>query len=640
MSFLLPLAVAAAVITSADTTPYVVLNHGRPAGTMTVVRSGDSVVVRYFHIDRNRGQRVETRYSLGANGRVLGGDARPLPFDAPFEAPGDPPSERFDVAGDSVRWMLRGTRGAARIDGGSFYRLRTSGTAYDAALLAAYLLKQPQRSAKLLPTGTVRLEIAAETTVTTRTGRQHVRLAMLHGIGFGSTPVGVWLDDRDGLFAGEVSWFITVRAGAEGALPALRAKELPYRDRAGVELARRTTKPVTGPIAITNADLFDSERGVVRPRTTIIVRGDRIAQVGPSDSVTVPAGATVLDAAGKTVVPGLWDMHSHYLQSSQTTGAPLQLATGLTTVRDLAADVDVAVSHRDRAQAGTILAPHLVLAGFIEGPGAWAGPSEAIATTEAEARAWVARYDSLGYKQIKLYNLVQQDLVPAIAAEAHRRGMRLSGHIPRGLTLPAAVLLGFDEVNHAAFLFSTFYQDSLYVPRMRAYSAVAAAVAPNIDVDGAPMTSLIDFLKAHGTVVDGTFNLWMRGGSGSDAPEAQANDAHYLRLIKRLYDAGITLVPGTDNNTGSTYNTELELYERAGIPAPVVIQMATIVSARVMKDDRDYGSIVPGKVADLVIIDGKPAERTADLRKVSHVMRAGRVYTPGDLRAAVGLGGR
>jgi len=78
--------------------------------------------------------------------------------------------------------------------------------------------------------------------------------------------------------------------------------------------------------------------------------------------------------------------------------------------------------------------------------------------------------------------------------------MRLSGHIPRGLSVPAAILLGFDEINHAAFLFSTFYQDSLYVPKMRAYSAVASAVAPNIDVEGAPMTELIKFLKAHNTV--------------------------------------------------------------------------------------------------------------------------------------------
>jgi imidazolonepropionase-like amidohydrolase len=264
--------------------------------------------------------------------------------------------------------------------------------------------------------------------------------------------------------------------------------------------------------------------------------------------------------------------------------------------------------------------------------------------TEDEARRWVARYDSMGYKQIKLYNLVHPDLVPTIAAEAHKRGMRLSGHIPRGLTVPAAIHLGFDEINHAAFLFSTFYQDSLYVPTMRAYSAVAQSVASNVDVDSPEMTRLIEFLKQHNTVIDGTFNVWITSGNSGIGPGVSGTvpsnvakaDANYLRLIKRLHDAGVTMVPGTDNSAGTTYNNELEVYERAGVPAARVLQMATIVSARVMKDDGAYGSIAPGKVADLIVVDGKPAERLADLRKVQQVVRAGRLYDVEDLRTAIG----
>jgi imidazolonepropionase-like amidohydrolase len=222
--------------------------------------------------------------------------------------------------------------------------------------------------------------------------------------------------------------------------------------------------------------------------------------------------------------------------------------------------------------------------------------------------------------------------------------MRLSGHVPRGLSVPAAVKLGFDEINHAAFLFSSFYQDSLYLPTMRAYSAVASAVAPNIDVESREMTAMIDVLKENRTVIDGTFSLWVQsgasgrgGGAGTATPNATVEkaNANYLRLIKRLHDAGVTMVAGTDNSSSSSYHTELELYERAGVPASEVLQMATIVSARVMKDDRDYGSITPGKVADLVIIDGRPAERIADLRKVDRVVRAGRAYVPQEIVAAV-----
>jgi imidazolonepropionase-like amidohydrolase len=628
---LLPLAAAAALATAADTTRYVVLNHGRPAGEMTVVQEGDSVVARYGHIDRNRGSWVETRYRVDAIGAVLGGALRPLDREGNGEV-----AERFEVTGDSVKWNGRGSTGGARREPGAYYRLR-GGSAFDQALLAGFLLRQPERTARLLPGGTARLELVADTVVPTSTGPERVRYAMLHS--GGSTPSGVWLDERDRLFASDANWFITVRQGGEPALPTLRAVEMAYRARQAAEMAKRLLPAPVPAVVIRNGDLFDSERGVVRPRMTVVVQGDRIVAVGPADSVRAPAGATVIDATGKTIVPGLWDMHTHLQVGSQTGGAIMQLAAGLTTVRDLAADIDAAVSLRDRAGRVEIVAPRQVLAGFIEGPGLWAGPSEAIARTEDEARAWVARYDSLGYEQIKLYNLVHPDLVPTIAAEARRRGMRLSGHVPRGLSVPAALALGFDEINHVAFLLSSQYPDSLYVPTMRAYSAVAAAVAPTMDMDGSGMTAVIDAMRTRGTVLDGTFNLWVTGdtmGTGEAQARQRAANANYLRLIKRLHDAGVTLVPGTDNSAGTTYHTELEIYERAGIPAAEVLRMATITSARVMKDDRDYGSIVPGKVADIVIVDGKPAERISDLRNVHRVVRAGRVFDPEALFEAVG----
>jgi hypothetical protein len=414
--------------------------------------------------------------------------------------------------------------------------------------------------------------------------------------------------------------------------------------------------------------VFDSEKGIVRPRTTILIEGERITAVGPAESTRIPADATVIDATNRTVIPGLWDMHTHLFVGGEEAGL-MQLATGITSVRDVASDIDAALSQRERARTATMLSPRIILAGFLEGPGKWAGPTDVLVRTEEEARTWVARYDSLGYKQIKVYNLVHPDLIPTIADEAHKRGLRLSGHIPRGLTVEGAVRLGFDEFQHAAFLFSTFFQDSLYLPTMRAYSGVAAAVAPTFDVDAARVTALIQFLRDRGTVVDGTFNAWLdrtqpladgtdltfgptiawmpplmqRGmNAGSfDSPQsaarAAANNASYNRKLKRLYDAGVTLVPGTDNIPGLSLHGELEIYERAGIPAPAVLQIATIVPARVMKDDKDYGSIAVGKIADLAIVNGRPAEKITDLRRTERVIRAGRVYDSRALYEAAGL---
>jgi imidazolonepropionase-like amidohydrolase len=634
---LLPL-LAAALLAANDSTVYPVLNHGRVCGSMIVVRHGDSVTVRYVFTDRNRGTRVETRY-------VMHGDALVHAESRPVLANGEvgDATSRIDIAGDSVRRVSRTSTVAEKLDASAIYSLFA--TPFDQVRVAKFLLRQPNHQGNVAGTGSERLDIVKETTVRTARGNERVRLVAIWTPTSGASPDVLWLDSRDDLFSTDIDWFMTVKPGAEQALPALRKIETEYRDAQAEALNARLVKPTSGTIAIVNGDVFDSEHGVMVPSTNVILRGDRIVAVGPAASTPAPAGATVIDAAGKSVLPGLWDMHGHMQMTSETAFGVMQLAYGITSVRDLASDLDVAVSERDRAQAGRIATPREVLAGFMEGPLKWAGPTEVIVRTEDEARAWVAKYDSMGYKQIKIYNVVHPDLVPVIVAEAHKRGMRVSGHIPRGLTVPAAIALGFDEVNHAAFLFSTFYQDSLYVPTMRAYSLVASIVAPNIDVDGPQMTGLIDVLKQHHTVIDGTFSVWIStAGTGiaqavgaGVSSNVQKADANYSRLIKRLFDAGVTLVPGTDNPTGSSYNAELEVYEKAGLPAPFVLQMATITSARVMKDDKDYGSLAAGKVADVIVVDGKPAEHVSDLRKVQQVIRGGRLFDVHDLKVATGL---
>lgn len=631
---MLTLLLAALTFAAGDSTVYPVYNHGRLAGSMVVRRSGDSVVTRYVFTDRNRGTRVEMRYAMRGDS-VIGIESRPVLADG---SAGEPMMSLAFV-GDSVRQVMRGRTSVQRADPSVYYSLQA--TPYDQVLFAQRLLRSANHSAKLSGNRTAHLDVINETTVPTAHGNEHVRLVAID-VG-GGTPQVLWLDSHDGLFATEVGWFMTVKPGSEPALPTLRTIETAYRDRQAEALQRQLVEKSNGTIAITHGDLFDADRGVLRHDMTVVIDHDRIASVGPADSVAVPSGATVIDAHGKTVMPGMWDMHGHMQLTSENLGGPMQLSRGITTVRDLASDIDVATAERARADKGLIASPRQVLAGFMEGPGAWAGPTSTIVRTEAEAREWVAKYDSMGYKQIKLYNMIHPDLVPTIAAEAHKRGMRLSGHIPRGLSVPAAVLLGYDEIQHAAFLMSTFYQDSLYVPTMRAYSLVATTVAPNVDPDGQPFTDLIGFLKDHHTVIDGTWAIWVTStdqgiaqavGAGAST-DAQKADAHYMRLLKRLYDAGVTLVPGTDAFGSSTYNNELELYERVGIPAATVLQIATIVPARVMGEDKDYGSIAPGKVADVIIVDKSPLETVKNLRTVRTVIRAGRVYEVQAVKGAI-----
>ena len=635
---------AAATFAASDTTSYVVLNHGRWAGDLVIVHAGDSTVSRWIFTDRNRGTRVETRYRFGGDKALLAAEVRQIAADGTA----GPAQQGFTVRGDSVYRFTGGGRGGgtgapaappagAKRDPATFLGLRF-GSPYEQTLIANYLLKQPKMTGSLLGGTPAHAEVIAETTIRTSAGRTHVRLVMVSE-GTETTTSGVWLDDKGNLVATDVQWFITVRPGAEQALPALRAIELKWRNAQAEAIAKKVVAPAASAVVVKNGNLFDSESGTMKPNMTVVIRDGRITDVGPAAAVETPVGANVIDATGKTVMPGMWEMHTHLQTDNQSAGSLVQLAQGLTTVRDMAADFDVATSQRDRERKGLLASPRVILSGFIEGPGRWAGPSDMIASNEKEALAMIAKYDSAGYKQIKLYNLVQQDLVPAIAAEAHKRGMRLSGHIPRGLSVPAAVTLGYDEIQHAAFLFSTFFQDSLYIPTMRAYSLVATVVAPHFDVDGQPMTDLIKFLHDHHTVIDGTFSVWIGGnaaavGAGGSTDQQKA-DAAYMRLITRLYEGGVTLVPGTDNEYATTYHRELELYEQAGIPAPKVLQIATIGCAQVMHDDKDYGSIATGKVGDVIIVNGNPAEHVKEIEKVETVIRAGRVYKVHDLMSAV-----
>src|SRR5262245_51232784 len=177
----LALALTSAVWAPADTASYVVMNHGRAAGEMIVISSGDSVVVKYHHVDRQRGPRSETRYRI-VKGVVLGGVTWNLPLYGPEPSPRGRPADLFTVSTDSVRWQASpasdSTRGAAFTPGKSFYRLR-SNTAYDTYLIAQHLLKQADRSANFVPGGPGKATVVKDTTLRGKRGAARVRFVVV-----------------------------------------------------------------------------------------------------------------------------------------------------------------------------------------------------------------------------------------------------------------------------------------------------------------------------------------------------------------------------------------------------------------------------------------------------------------------------
>ena len=391
--------------------------------------------------------------------------------------------------------------------------------------------------------------------------------------------------------------------------------------------AAATVKPrAQVAFALTNARLIDATGAVPVEHATVIVRDGRIAAAGDAASVPVPPGTTTIDVSGKTILPGLWDMHAH---AAQIDWGPVYLAEGVTTARDMGGEFDVVTTLRDAWKAGRALGPRLLLAGLVDGPGPDAFGT-VTAAAPSEGGAVVHRYKEAGFQQMKIYSLLDRPTTQAVVEAAHAAGMTVTGHIPTGLTLRDVVEMGFDNVAHLVV------RETPGTPAFR---------------------DTVALLKAHGTVMDPTLS-WnellgrsrqtpiatfqpgidrvvpplrrlLEGANGGDVTPEQAHQrlARSLAIVRALHDAGIPIVAGTDKGVpGSSVQREIELYVQAGFTPMDAIRAATAVPARVMGLAADSGIIAPGLRADLIVVDGNPLDNIADLRRVTMVCVAGRLF--------------
>jgi hypothetical protein len=277
-----------------------------------------------------------------------------------------------------------------------------------------------------------------------------------------------------------------VRTEYETALPQL------YRSGVAQEMAnlaaigRQVAPERTGEFAIMGATLVDATGAAPVADSVVIVRNGRIAAAGARGAVPVPRGMAVVDGKGKTLLPGLWEMHIHF---SGVEFGPALLAAGVTTARDCGGEFDYLVAQRDAVQKSNAVGPRLLLAGLVDAGGLKAF-GHVTAETPEEGRAVVNRYHAAGFEQIKLYTFLTPEVVKAIAEEAHRLGMTVTGHVPQALNAFEGVEAGMDQINHLN-----------YVSNMM--RAPGGGRGP-IDVNSEAAAKAIQFFKDHHTVVDPT----------------------------------------------------------------------------------------------------------------------------------------
>jgi imidazolonepropionase-like amidohydrolase len=640
-----------------DTARYVVLFSGRPAGEYREWWSDGALHSVYDYNDRGRGPHEESLLKLGADG---------APVSLSIVGHGylkDTVDEHFESSGGKATWKTSSDRGTRANAAGAFY-IANAETPVASQLLVKAALAHNGR-VPLLPSGEATVVKSGDMTITVNGKPLHVVRYDVGGLGF--SPFAVWTDETAEHFATVSGWSSVVPAGWEGSVAAMTAAQEKARSERYVRLARELSHKPTGALVVRGARLFVAESATMQPGMTVVMSGDRITAVGKDGSVAIPAGATVIDAAGKTLLPGLWDMHVHIQPGDD---GLLHIAAGVTNARDMGNDTVTALDLKKKFADGSLIGPRLMLAGLIDGSGPYQVPTGLLADDEATALRDVDWYAAHGYEQIKVYSSMKPELVPAIIAEAHAKGMRVSGHVPAFMTASQVVKLGFDEVQHANFLLLNFMDSVKDTRTMARFKAVGAA-GKDLDLQSPRVREFVQLFKERGTSIDPTLTTFegmftARPGQldPNQAPIADRMPAQVQRsfyaggmpvpdgmdqryrdafgemkgIVKAMYDAGVPIVPGTDNGpVGFQLLRELELYVQAGIPAPQVLKLATIGAATVMHHEKDRGSIAVGKVADAVLVDGDPTVNISNARKTVMVVKDGVRFDPREIYAKVGV---
>lgn len=644
---------------SATTQRWVVLvDNGKKAGEQ-VVTTGDDGVVRTSFVfkDNGRGPEMKEEYQLAPDGtfsrfHVTGSST----FGAKID-------ETYTRTGDHAEWKTTADHGARDVSGTAEYA-PLAGTPQSGAATVAALAKRADGKLPLVPGGTLTMRELAREQVSNGKQTKTVRLLALTGQGL--TPNFGWFTDdaTPGMFAFIAPGFVQmVPEGWEAVGKQLEERQKKAEGELLVTMQKQLAQPLPGSTLIRNVRVFDSVNATLGNASDVLIRDGKIVSVTPTGEAA-KADQTI-DGGGRVMIPGLWDMHAHV---SRWDGG-LNIASGVTSVRDMGNDNDTLQQIIAEEKAGTLLMPHITPAGFIEGESPMSARNGFVIKNLDEAKKAVDWYHDHGYPQIKIYNSFPKDVLKDTVAYAHSKGMRVSGHVPAFLRAQDVIDDGFDEIQHINQLMLNFLVDDKTDTRTLERFYLPARKVADLDFDSKPVQDFIHLMATKKIASDPTLATFefihQRDGTMSPivAPVAdhlppditrgrmaaemnipddatyQQFDKSYKKMVEfvgRMYKAGVPLLAGTDEMPGFTLQRELELYVQAGLTPAQVLQVATLNGATVARAT-DRGVIAPGKASDLVLLDGDPMNNISDVRKVALVIKGATAYSPADVDRALGI---
>jgi enamidase len=428
-------------------------------------------------------------------------------------------------------------------------------------------------------------------------------------------------------------------------------------------------------VALTHVRVIDGTGAPARENQTVVIRDGSIASVGDASRAQIPAGALVMDLTGKSVIPGLVLVHEHLFYPTgpgvygnvTDSFTRLYLAGGVTSMRTSGSMNGIGEFNLKKSiDAGARAGPWIdVTAPYLEGhPGLNLAQIHEL-TDANDARRQIGYWNDMGATSLKAFMHITRDELKASLEEGHRRGMKLTGHLC-SVTYREAAGLGIDNLEHGFFVATDFVPGKK--PDVCPDQSVAQTTMAAIDPNGEPIKALMRELIAKHVAVTSTLTVFelgvprrplppgldvldpilrdqfLRGKAAVDRDTSTLTGSWYTKMSKLEVDffrAGGTLLVGTDPTGGGgviagySNHRALELLVEAGLTPLEAITVGTLNGATFLGRGALTGSLVSGKQADLVVIDGDPSTRIADVRNVALVFKQGVAYDPAKLIASV-----
>jgi len=387
-------------------------------------------------------------------------------------------------------------------------------------------------------------------------------------------------------------------------------------------------------LAIIHITVIDCTGAAAKPNSTVVVTGGLISAVGSSETVKIPAGARVVDASGKFLIPGLWDMHGHLTDATED-AFPLLIMNGVTGVRDMGGDVAQLDRWRSEIDSGLRVGPHIIRAGpFVDGPKEGVTNRLTVRTPE-EARRAVHDLKAKGIDFIKVHNALPPEAFFALMDEAHKEHIPVAVHLPKNVSSAEASDAGAASLEHV----ETLYENALWRK-----GATAKTVEQGVDEILGPIgQDLFQRFVKNGTWYVPTLVAYERGFVlWSNDPESVKPrlDIHEknIEVIRMMQKAGVEIMAGSDFSDwalvpGVDLHNELALLVEAGFTPMEALRAATLNPAKFLGKTDTYGTIQVGRAADLVLLDMNPLEDISHTRKIHAAVLGGKFFPVASIRA-------